>query len=209
VADRAATEPTDRSMPAETITKVTPNARMAVTAAWTPMLRRLSVVRKSPDSADMAMTRTISAVSAPLSRRRRRRPPEAPRAPAVLLSVSVATGGLLFGRSLSGVRADGECHHGVLTRLVGRELARDPALGHHAALKGLEGDVCQCPHWGYLLKGRIRMLTPEGEEFYKAGQAYYWAPGHVPVAMEDCEFVEFSPTEDFQHVIDHVVAQAG
>ncbi|CAM5681984.1 hypothetical protein SVIOM74S_07877 [Streptomyces violarus] len=75
VAESAATEPTDRSMPAETITKVTPKARMAVTAAWMPTFRRLSVVRKSPDSADIATTRTMSAVSAPLSSRRRRRPP--------------------------------------------------------------------------------------------------------------------------------------
>ncbi|MCX4700592.1 hypothetical protein OG252_31940 [Streptomyces sp. NBC_01352] len=77
------------------------------------------------------------------------------------------------------------------------------------ALKGMPGDACQCPHWGYLLKGRLKMLTADGEEEYEAGQAYYWGPGHVPVALEDCEFVEFSPTEDFQKVIDHVAAQAG
>ncbi len=96
VAERAATEPTDRSMPAETITKVTPKARMAVTAAWTPTLRRLSVVRKSPDSADMAMTRTMRAVNAPLSRSSRRIP-EAPLAPVVLRCVSVATVALHSG----------------------------------------------------------------------------------------------------------------
>ncbi|AXE86036.1 MULTISPECIES: hypothetical protein [unclassified Streptomyces] len=77
------------------------------------------------------------------------------------------------------------------------------------ALKGMPDDACQCPHWGYLLKGRIRMRTAAGEEEYVAGQAYYWGPGHVPVALEDSEFVEFSPSEDFQRVIDHVVAQAG
>ncbi|CCK29932.1 hypothetical protein BN159_5553 [Streptomyces davaonensis JCM 4913] len=77
------------------------------------------------------------------------------------------------------------------------------------AMKGLPDDSCQCPHWGYLLKGRLRMLTPDGEDIYEAGQAYYWAPGHVPLALEDCEFVEFSPTEDFDKVIAHVKAQAG
>lgn len=40
VAESAATEPTDRSMPAETMTKVTPNARIAVTEACTPTLSR-------------------------------------------------------------------------------------------------------------------------------------------------------------------------
>jgi hypothetical protein len=77
------------------------------------------------------------------------------------------------------------------------------------ALKGLDGDACQCPHWGYLLKGRLKMITQSGEEEYEAGQAYYWGPGHVPVALEDCEFVEFSPTEDFAKVIDHVTSQVG
>ncbi|MGW7133470.1 hypothetical protein ACWGIA_34775 [Streptomyces bobili] len=77
------------------------------------------------------------------------------------------------------------------------------------ALKGLPDDACQAPHWGYLFKGRLRMLTAEGERVYEAGQAYYWVPGHVPMALEDCELVEFSPTEDFQKVIDHVTAQAG
>ena len=74
-------------------------------------------------------------------------------------------------------------------------------------LKGLPDDACQCPHWGYLLKGRIRVRTPSGEEEYQAGQAYHWAPGHVPMALEDSEFVEFSPTEDFKQVIEHVVAR--
>ncbi|GAB2743142.1 hypothetical protein GCM10027072_43830 [Streptomyces bullii] len=77
------------------------------------------------------------------------------------------------------------------------------------ALKGMPDDACQCPHWGYVLKGRLRLLTAQGEEFYEAGQAYYWPPGHVPVILEDCEIVEFSPTEEFERVINHVVAQAG
>ncbi|GLW45476.1 hypothetical protein Stsp02_11380 [Streptomyces sp. NBRC 14336] len=77
------------------------------------------------------------------------------------------------------------------------------------ALKGLPGDACQCPHWGYLQKGRLRMVFADGERVYEEGEAYYWGPGHVPVALEDCEFVEFSPTEEFAKVIDHVRAQAG
>ncbi|MGW0117612.1 hypothetical protein [Streptomyces sp. NPDC003327] len=76
------------------------------------------------------------------------------------------------------------------------------------ALKGLEGDLCQCPHWGYLFKGRIRMRTADGEETYEAGQAYYWGPGHAPEALEDSDVVEFSPTAEFTAVIDHVKAQA-
>jgi hypothetical protein len=77
------------------------------------------------------------------------------------------------------------------------------------ALKGLPDDACQCPHWGYMLKGKIRMRTASGSETYEAGQAYYWGPGHVPEALEETEVVEFSPTEDFETVINYIKAHAG
>jgi len=75
------------------------------------------------------------------------------------------------------------------------------------ALVGLQDDLCQCPHWGYLLKGRVRMPTRSGEEVYEAGQAFYWAAGHAPEALEDSEYVDFSPTDEFNHVIDHIRSQ--
>jgi hypothetical protein len=77
------------------------------------------------------------------------------------------------------------------------------------AVKGLPDDMCQCPHWGYVFKGRLKMRTKEGEEIYEAGQAFYWPPGHVPEALEDCEYLDFSPTKEFTEVIDHIRAQAG
>lgn len=75
------------------------------------------------------------------------------------------------------------------------------------ALEGLPGDMCQCPHWGYILKGRIRMHTPDGEEDYAAGDVVYWPPGHAPEALEDSEYIDFSPTEQFRPVLDHVKGQ--
>lgn len=54
-------------------------------------------------------------------------------------------------------------------------------------LKGLPDDLCQCPHWGYLIKGRVRMHTKDGDQDYEAGRAFYWAPGHAPEALEDSE----------------------
>ena len=77
------------------------------------------------------------------------------------------------------------------------------------ALVGLQDDLCQCPHWGYLLEGRLRMHTRNGEELYEAGQAFYWAPGHVPVALSDCSYVDFSPTKEFNEVIQHISGQGG
>jgi hypothetical protein len=72
------------------------------------------------------------------------------------------------------------------------------------ALVGLPDDLCQCPHWGYMLKGRVKMKTQNGEHVYEAGQAFYWGPGHAPEALEDSEYVDFSPTEEFQTVIRHI-----
>lgn len=75
-------------------------------------------------------------------------------------------------------------------------------------LKGLPDDLCQCPHWGYLTKGRIKVRTLRGEETYEEGQLYYWPPGHAPEALEDSEFTEFSPTKELEELIAHVTAQA-
>ena len=75
------------------------------------------------------------------------------------------------------------------------------------ALAGLPDDLCQWPHWGYLLEGRLKMHARDGEEVYEAAQAFYWAPGHAPEALEDSEYVDFSPTDAFDDVIDHLKAQ--
>jgi hypothetical protein len=75
------------------------------------------------------------------------------------------------------------------------------------ALKGLPGDLCQCPHWGYVIKGKVRMHTASGAQDYDAGQAFYWAPGHAPEMLEDTEYVDFSPTAEFDEVIAHISQQ--
>ena len=62
--------------------------------------------------------------------------------------------------------------------------------------KGLPGDRCQCPHWGYVLKGALHYLYADHEEVYKAGDVYYAAPGHLPVLEAGTEFVEFSPADE-------------
>lgn len=41
------------------------------------------------------------------------------------------------------------------------------------ALRGLPDDLCPCPHWGYMLKGRVRMHTTGGPTEYVAGEAFY------------------------------------
>jgi nitroimidazol reductase NimA-like FMN-containing flavoprotein (pyridoxamine 5'-phosphate oxidase superfamily) len=41
-----------------------------------------------------------------------------------------------------------------------------------------------------------------------AGEAFYWAPGHAPEALEDSECVDLSPTHEFRAVIDHITRAA-
>ncbi len=77
--------------------------------------------------------------------------------------------------------------------------------GGAEAFKGLPGDACQCPHWGYLFKGSFRVRYTDGHvETVRAGDAYYLAPGHLFEAVEDCETVEFSPTEQWQETVEVV-----
>jgi hypothetical protein len=71
-------------------------------------------------------------------------------------------------------------------------------------LKGLPNDLCPCPHWGYMIKGRIRIRYADREEILQTGDLFYLPPGHTPLVEEDCEFVEFSRPEEYQPVVDHV-----
>jgi mannose-6-phosphate isomerase-like protein (cupin superfamily) len=64
-----------------------------------------------------------------------------------------------------------------------------------ALLKGLPGDSCQCPHWGYVFKGKLTWRFADHEEVCEAGDAYYVPPGHVPEAEAGSEFVQFSPSD--------------
>ena len=57
---------------------------------------------------------------------------------------------------------------------------------------------CQCPHWGYVIKGRLRVKYADHDEVISAGDAYYLPPGHVPVVEEDLEVIEFSPLGEYQ-----------
>ena len=65
-------------------------------------------------------------------------------------------------------------------------------------LKGLPDDRCQCPHWGYVLKGKLTFPTAEGDEVFVAGDAFYLSPGHGFMAEAGTEYVQFSPTKELK-----------
>lgn len=64
-------------------------------------------------------------------------------------------------------------------------------------LEGLPDDQCQCPHWGYVAKGRFRVLYGDREEEIVAGEVYYLAPGHSLIVDAGTELVELSPRRQF------------
>jgi quercetin dioxygenase-like cupin family protein len=75
-------------------------------------------------------------------------------------------------------------------------------------LRGLPGDRCQSPHWGYVFKGRLTYRTDQGDEVHEAGDAFYLPPGHIPMVTAGTEYVQFSPTERLRPVTDHMTRRA-
>ena len=73
-------------------------------------------------------------------------------------------------------------------------------------LQGLEGDMCQAPHWGYFLEGKVTVTFADGkQEQVKGGDLFYWPPGHTVKVSEDAEVVMFSPQHEHSHVMNHML----
>jgi hypothetical protein len=67
-------------------------------------------------------------------------------------------------------------------------------------LAGLPTGKCTCPHWGYVLKGKVIVRYDDHEEVLEAGDAFYMAPGHAPEAEEGTELIQFSPADELAAV---------
>jgi hypothetical protein len=71
---------------------------------------------------------------------------------------------------------------------------------------GLDGGQCQCPHWGFVLRGRLTTTDASAAtETVSAGDLFYWPPGHNVKVEADSEIVMFSPQREHSHVIDHMI----
>ena len=72
-------------------------------------------------------------------------------------------------------------------------------------LVGLKNNSCQVPHWGYIIKGSMRLQYDDGiEVVLKAGDAFYLAPGHKAFVVEDLKLLDFSPEKEMKELISHV-----
>ena len=75
---------------------------------------------------------------------------------------------------------------------------------------GLPDDRCQCPHWGYLIKGSFRVTyLGEPDEIVHAGEAYHLRPGHFVQTLEPVELVELSPVHQHDETMAVVARNMG
>ncbi|HEX4926362.1 MAG TPA: hypothetical protein VFV74_00030 [Burkholderiales bacterium] len=73
-------------------------------------------------------------------------------------------------------------------------------------LKGLKDDACQAPHWGYMLKGEVVVSYTDGKsDTCRESDLFYWPPGHSVRVVSDAEVILFSPHEEHDHVIGHML----
>ena len=77
-------------------------------------------------------------------------------------------------------------------------------------LQGLKDDLCQSPHWGYVLQGELTVTYADGtHEAINGGDLFYWPPGHTVKVGQDAEVVLFSPQHEHGEVIDHMLGKIG
>ena len=77
-------------------------------------------------------------------------------------------------------------------------------------LQGLKDDLCQAPHWGYVLQGELSVTYGDGSsEVISGGDLFYWPPGHTVRVGQDAEVVLFSPQHEHSEVIDHMLRKLG
>ena len=71
---------------------------------------------------------------------------------------------------------------------------------------GLQGNSCQCPHWGYVLQGQITTTDERGaQETVRTNDLFYWPAGHNVKVDVDAEIIMFSPEHAHSVVIDHMI----
>lgn len=93
-------------------------------------------------------------------------------------------------------------------RMAGEYFSLAAGVDLAPLLKGLEGDLCQSPHWGYLLEGELRItFADHSEELVNGGDLFYWPPGHTVAVKQNAEVILFSPQQEHCAVIEHLKKQ--
>ena len=91
-------------------------------------------------------------------------------------------------------------------RISGEYFTLSQGVDTTPLFQGLEGNLCHCPHWGFVLKGRLTTTDSAGKrETVNADDLFYWPPGHNVKVDADAEIIMFSPQREHSQVIDHMI----
>lgn len=91
-------------------------------------------------------------------------------------------------------------------RISGEYFTLSSGVDTTPLFQGLEGNLCQCPHWGFVLRGRLTTTDAKGaRETVNANDLFYWPPGHNVTVDTDAEIIMFSPQREHSHVINHMI----
>jgi hypothetical protein len=98
---------------------------------------------------------------------------------------------------------------GEFDKISGEYFTLSAGVDTTPLFQGLEGDLCQCPHWGFVLRGQLTTTDAKGaRETVNANDLFYWPPGHNVKVDDDAEIVMFSPQREHSQVIDHMIEKA-
>ena len=93
-----------------------------------------------------------------------------------------------------------------LGKISGEYFSLSSGVDTTPLFQGLEGDLCQCPHWGFVLSGQLTVTDAKGaQETVSANDLFYWPPGHNVKVDEDADIVMFSPQHKHSQVINHMI----
>lgn len=91
-------------------------------------------------------------------------------------------------------------------KISGEYFSLSKGVDTTALFLGLDGDLCQCPHWGYVVSGKLTTTNGQGaRESVQQNDLFYWPPGHNVFVDEDASIVMFSPQQEHTHVINHMI----
>ena len=94
---------------------------------------------------------------------------------------------------------------GGLGKISGEYFSLAAGVDTTELFKGLEGDLCQCPHWGYVLRGEVTVTDSAGkQETVRTDDLFYWPAGHNVKVTADAELIMFSPQREHTVVIVHL-----
>lgn len=75
-------------------------------------------------------------------------------------------------------------------------------------LEGLEDDLCQAPHWGYLISGEVLVTYADAStERCTGGDVFHWPAGHSVRVEQEADVVLFSPQAEHSVVLDHMLGR--